>query len=122
MPYLIQKKADGTTIREWDLAGKPLSVGRGENVGAQIDDEAMSRQHFRISPGAAGYVIGDLGSTNGTFVNGLRITTQPLKPNDLIRAGDSHFVFVDGLQTVVRQLEKDDRHLSTFIQGMDKKP
>jgi pSer/pThr/pTyr-binding forkhead associated (FHA) protein len=122
MPYLIQKQPDGTTVREWDLAGKTLTVGRNEAAQPPVDDILMSRLHFWIAPAGQGYQIEDLNSTNGTFVNGVRITTRQLRANDLIRAGDSHFVFVDGLPTVVRQLEQEDRHLSTFIQQMDKQP
>ena len=122
MPYLIQKQPDGTTARQWDLAGKPLTIGRGEDAHIRVDDALMSRSHCRIVPAGLGYAIEDLKSTNGTFVNGVRVTTKNLRPNDLIQTGEAHFVFVDGLQTVVRQLEQEDRHLSTFIQSLDKKP
>lgn len=122
MAYLMQRQRDGTKVREWDLAGKTLSFGRGDTVGVQIDDQGMSREHFRITASGQGYLLEDLASKNGTFVNGARVTSQTLKQNDRIQAGDTLFVFVDGLQTVVRQLEREDRHLSTFIREIDKKP
>jgi len=122
MAYLMQRKRDGSKAQEWDLAGKTLTFGRGDAVAVQIDDTGMSREHFRISAAGQGYLLEDLGSKNGTFVNGARVTSKTLKQNDKIQAGDSLFVFVDGLQTVVRQLEQEDRHLSTFIREIDKKP
>jgi len=57
MPYLIQKQPDGSTVKQWDLLDKPLTVGRGDKVDARIEDDEMSRQHFVISPKSGGYVI-----------------------------------------------------------------
>jgi pSer/pThr/pTyr-binding forkhead associated (FHA) protein len=121
MPYLIQKNANGTVVRQWDVTMKPLSLGRGEQANIQIDDEELSRVHFTILPEGDGFAIQDEKSTNGTYVNGKRITRVTLKPNDRIRAGQTLFSFVDGLSTVIRKLEKEDRHYSTFVKKLTDK-
>jgi two-component system, cell cycle response regulator len=122
MPYLIQKQPDGSTLRQWDLRDKPLTVGRGEKVDAQIDDVNMSRQHFVISPKDNGYVLQDQNSRNGILVNGKRvIETMMLKPNDSIRAGQTLFVFVEGMATVIGKLQDEPKGYSTHIREISKK-
>jgi|SRR5579871_640928 len=120
MPYLIQKQADGSTAKQWDLRDKPLTVGRGDDVHARIDDKEMSRQHFVITPKSGGYAIQDQNSQNGTLVNGRRVTEAMLKPNDNIRAGQTQFVFVEGLATVVEKLQDEPKGYRTYIREISK--
>jgi len=121
MPTLILKKADGSVVRQWDVPSATISVGRGEQADVQIDDNEMSRVHFVIFPKAGSFIIQDKKSTNGTFVNGQQITESPLRPNDKIRAGQSYFSFVEGLSTVIRKLEAEDRSYSTYVQKLSEK-
>lgn len=62
----------------------PQVFGRGVGSDIVLTDKSLSRQHARIRPTASGLVIEDLGSTNGTFVNGQRVTSPTL-----LRAGDT---------------------------------
>lgn len=121
MPYLIQKQADGSAVKQWDLRDKPLTVGRGDQAHARIHDTEMSRQHFVISPKGGGYVIQDQGSQNGTLVNGRRVTEATLQPNDSIRAGQTLFVFVEGLGTVIGKLQKEPKGYGTHLREISKK-
>jgi hypothetical protein len=76
--------------------GSSCVVGRGSEASLRIPDARLSQQHFRISKAAGSHRIEDLGSTNGTLVDG-----QPLEPDQpkelsgpaLLRAGDCVFVF-----------------------------
>jgi pSer/pThr/pTyr-binding forkhead associated (FHA) protein len=121
MPYLIQKQSDGSTVRQWDLRDRPLTVGRGEKVDAQTDDVNMSRQHFVISPKENGYVLQDQNSRNGTLVNGKRVTEMTtLKPNDTIRAGQTLFVFVEGMATVIGKLQDEPKSYGTHLREISK--
>lgn len=73
-------------------------VGRDvEGAGASVDDERMSRVHFRIAfdGRAKSHRLGDARSKNGTFVGGARVDTAVLRPGDVIRAGDTVFVYGD---------------------------
>jgi len=59
-----------------------------------LEDEKVSRKHTSISVVRADkFTVTDLASRNGTFVNGVRATSQDLKHNDLIRIGDTTFRF-----------------------------
>ncbi len=120
MPYLIQKDPNGSTVKQWDLRDKPLTVGRGDQVDACIEDKEMSRQHFVISPKSGGYVLQDLNSRNGTLVNGQRASEKAWMPNDRIQAGQTNFVFVDGLATVIGKLENEPRGYRTYVRGLSK--
>jgi pSer/pThr/pTyr-binding forkhead associated (FHA) protein len=124
MAYLVRKRIDGTVIEEWEVTDKPLIFGRGEQVDVRIVDERMSRQHFVVAPKGDGYVVQDLKSTNGTYVNNDRITEQPLKPNDRIRAGHVVFVFLPekpkGMATIMSEIEAEGKGYKTVIREMSK--
>ena len=120
MAYLIQKQPHGSTVKQWDLLDKPLTVGRADNADTRIEDNEMSRQHFLISPNSGGYVIQDQNSQNGTLINGRRVSETMLKPNDNIRAGQTRFVFVDGLATVIGKLQDEPKGYSTYIREISK--
>ena len=89
--------------------GSGLVVGRGKECEVRIDDGGASRQHARIaSLGEGKYVIQDLGSTNGTFVDGRKIERAELRSGDRIHVGPNiiiSFAIVDAqAEKVVQQL------------------
>ena len=88
---VIGGNASGGTI----VVEDELVIGRhAEGAGRLSEDEEISRQHARISREATGdYAIEDLGSSNGTFVNGLRIQSPRLLAlGDSIEAGATTLV------------------------------
>jgi FHA domain-containing protein len=73
--------------RQLPLSG-PLEIGRQEDLGLPVDDSQVSRRHARISPSGAGAIVEDVGSTNGTYVNGQPIHgPRELGPGDRVRMG-----------------------------------
>jgi DNA-binding NtrC family response regulator/pSer/pThr/pTyr-binding forkhead associated (FHA) protein len=77
------------------LAGS-LTMGRGPAAELQLVDGKVSREHCRIEAGGARPMIVDLGSQNGTFVNGERIDRPtPLAEGDEIAVGDTLFLVAD---------------------------
>lgn len=68
-------------------AGRTLTVGRAAGCDVHLDEELTSRQHARITWEADSPVIEDLGSTNGTFVNGERVQRRRLVLGDRILIG-----------------------------------
>ena len=77
------------------LVEDELLIGRhAEGAGRLGDDDEISRSHARVTVDAGGFcAIEDLGSTNGTFVNGLRISAlQPLTEGDTIEIGSTTLV------------------------------
>jgi FHA domain-containing protein len=80
---------------EFELDSTALTVGRsGENDIAIDDDEFASARHVRIEPRRDGVWVHDLGSTNGTHVNGVRIDRpRKLVTGDVIRVGETELRF-----------------------------
>ena len=79
--------------RLFSLATARTSVGRDASADIQIDDSGLSRKHFEILWDGAKAGIRDLGSTNGTIVDGRAITEAPLQNESQISAGRSVFTF-----------------------------
>jgi pSer/pThr/pTyr-binding forkhead associated (FHA) protein len=73
--------------RQAPLAG-PLEVGRDRAAGMALEDELASRRHVRVSPEEGGALVEDLGSLNGTFVNGEEIHAPTrVRPGDQVLVG-----------------------------------
>jgi hypothetical protein len=69
-------------------------LGRGEQANIRLDDGFASSAHARLVRQGEAIVLEDLGSTNGTFLNGEPMTgPQPLHDGDRVRIGDSEFTF-----------------------------
>lgn len=83
---LIQRRGP-EGARPHDLDGRPLLAGRSPSVDVQIRDRAVSRRHFEVRWEGEAYILEDLRSNNGTFVNGDRVRVARLRDGDLIRAG-----------------------------------
>jgi hypothetical protein len=76
------------------LGEHTTTVGRLPDSTITIEDGNVSREHARIAPGSSGYVVTDLGSTNGTLVNGIRIVgQQQLTDGDIVSFGSTHLRF-----------------------------
>ena len=73
------------------LDAHPLTVGRGRNNDIAIpEDDYASSRHARFEPRRDGVWVEDIGSTNGTFVNGIRLTRdRRLIPGDVVRVGET---------------------------------
>src|SRR5258708_7292164 len=66
-----------------------LAIGRGAQSHTRLVDPAVSRIHCEVQLHGNTAVVTDARSVSGTFVNGTRITTQTLRPGDIIRIGDT---------------------------------
>jgi HD-GYP domain-containing protein (c-di-GMP phosphodiesterase class II) len=77
-------------------AGQTLTVGRGNEVDIQILDAGLSRTHCSLSKEGDVFTITDLGSRNGSHVNGERIQSRKLKDGDLVSIGGIEFQFKCG--------------------------
>ena len=78
------------------LAKRPLACGRDPAAEIQVVDPKVSRRHFLIRFQDGGYVVRELRSKNGVFVNDARIAgEQRLQDGDAIRVGDTGLMFCE---------------------------
>ena len=93
-PVLISHEPEGSP-RSFQLPrSKIFAVGRAPKVNTlQVDDPTVSAQHFRIVPKDGDFFVVDLETTNGTLVNGKRVTVRRLESGDTIHAGTREFEF-----------------------------
>ncbi len=76
--------------RRFPVTG-PLEIGREAAGIALMGDANASRRHASVSPAAGGLQVTDLGSTNGTFVDGQRVPSALARPGSLVRVGSTTF-------------------------------
>ena len=119
MAVIIQT-VDGVIVNRFDIDDSGLSIGRAASNQVQIDDSAVSNNHAEIvidqsDAGERVYLLRDVGSTNGTYLNEQKIKSQPLQHKDIIRVGWNNFVFIDEGQ---RDFEKTDRITKSWIPGV----
>lgn len=83
--------------RRYPLGTETILLGRGEVCDIRIQDSSVSRRHAKVEPTSNGYVVQDLGSTNGTFVNDRNSTNPlPLRDGDYVRVGNCIYRFLTG--------------------------
>ena len=80
---MLMVREGSSPRRQWALQGAAVVIGRGDDCHVIIDDRQASRHHARITQTQDGYVLEDLGSKNGTFLNG-----QPLTVPTVLKDGD----------------------------------
>jgi pSer/pThr/pTyr-binding forkhead associated (FHA) protein len=95
MAVLYQIGNDGSRAGRWEIDAEPIVVGRGGQAKVSIKDDGLSRRHFLIVREGAGYVIKDLNSRNGTWLEGRRVLAERLRDNDRIQAGRTQFLFAE---------------------------
>ena len=84
LPKFVLRGVSGQGFgRSYPLVG-PTVVGRAPECVLRLDESGLSRQHARLVPTAEGMQVEDLGSTNGTFINGKRIQRGFASPGDEI--------------------------------------
>ena len=76
---------------ERTLDSAPVTVGRGAQNDITLDgDDYASARHARIEPRRDGVWVEDVGSTNGTYLNGIKLTrARKLTPGDVVRVGET---------------------------------
>ncbi len=89
--------------REFPLRGARTVLGRADECDLRIPTRDVSRRHCEIEIGSAGAIVRDLGSSNGTYVNGRRVAEAALNPGDRLTVGPVVFVLqIDGRPAEIR--------------------
>ncbi len=84
---------DGYRYELTDISADGIVLGREMNSDIVIEDDRASRAHARLRPSGRGWIVEDLGSTNGTRVNGFRSAAQLLLDGDKVTIGATVFTF-----------------------------
>lgn len=107
----LSQLVDRVVATTFELDQPEIRIGRGSGNDIRIDEISVSGHHAIIESvpnayleGTVDYFITDNNSTNGTFVNELRITTrQRLNSNDLVRIGWNEFRFEDDAENTMEK-------------------
>jgi EAL domain-containing protein (putative c-di-GMP-specific phosphodiesterase class I) len=90
--FLSGQTSEGEAVRHVPIYSFPFRIGRRTDVSLSLIYKTVSGVHAEIVETSQGLVLRDLGSTNGTFVNGVRVDGQlPLAQNDLVQFADVPF-------------------------------
>jgi pSer/pThr/pTyr-binding forkhead associated (FHA) protein len=96
MPHLVVVTADRNIGAKYYLVDD-IHIGRSASSHIVIDDTYASQQHARVFDTGGSFHVEDLGSTNGTYVNGRKISYPlELRPGDRIKIGKTVFEFRPG--------------------------
>ena len=117
---MIIQTVEGVVTNKFEIGQPALSFGRTTDNQVQIDDLAVSNEHAQIicennEKGGTRYFLEDLGSTNGSFVNEVKIEKQQLHHKDTIRIGWNIFTFIDENEV---DLEKTSEIKKSWIPGV----
>ena len=85
---------DGSVLKEFALDKERITIGRKPNNDIQLDDATVSGQHAAVLMLQHGYVE-DLNSTNGTYLNGKRVSKRMLSTGDVIKIGQHEFKYME---------------------------
>ncbi|MFO0951703.1 MAG: ATP-binding protein [Isosphaeraceae bacterium] len=91
--FVIQGADQG---KRFELGAGPTALGRENSNPIRLHDTEVSRRHAEVRRVEDGYRIVDLGSANGTFVNGQPVDTAPLRSGDRVQLGQSVMLFSEG--------------------------
>ena len=83
----LELKFKDKILKNIETEKPEITIGRSPNTDIQIDNLAVSKQHARLIKQKDQYVVEDLASTNGTFLNDEKVTRAILKHNDIVTVG-----------------------------------
>ncbi len=102
----LVRLAGGAKGTEYVIDREQVTLGRGPGVDLAFDDSAMSCQHAALEFRSGGFQVRDLGSTNGTLLNGDAVQVGELKHGDRFQLGEHLFQIV---------IEERDSGCSTYV-------
>lgn len=117
-PSWLEHDPPNGPTQKTPLVSFPFTIGRNETADLQIDSSQVSREHAVITRQGRKFRVRDLGSTNGTFLNGQKIEEAMLCDGDLLVVADVEFTFFCGAggarrQTATAVIEPEQDALAT---------
>lgn len=101
MPKFALRAVSGTLFGRSFPLQSILSIGRAEDAGLRIPLDSISRQHARLTPAGNEVLVEDLGSANGTWINGKRVTRASASHGDEISFDKERFQLLEPGKPVV---------------------
>lgn len=92
-PHLLRQVAGPGAPREKRLVSERVVVGRAADADITVDSKKVSRHHAAIERTAEGFTCRDLDSSNGTWVERVRVASASLRDGDTIQLGDAVFEY-----------------------------
>jgi hypothetical protein len=105
MAKLVASRA-GAALGSWFIERERVVIGRAEGAGIRLEDQAVSKQHAAIEMSGNDHILQDLGSANGTFVNGTRVTRHLMRHGDVVEILDFQLRYVDHKSVVGNEGER----------------
>jgi serine/threonine protein kinase len=94
-PHLLFGEPDQTELSYFLVASEQVSIGNAFDNNIVLEREGVSRYHARVIDSEDGFMLMDLNSSNGTYLNGERLLrARPLKPRDRFQIGKTVFTFI----------------------------
>lgn len=100
--------------QEWEVEDAVISIGRDPLCTVVLDDPKVSRIHCEIVRSDGQYILMDRNSTNGSYVNGLKVAKQALSPGDSVQLGSTDFS-VEPTNTLDEVRWEDEKHPSITL-------
>lgn len=123
VPRLVAAQPELVSPRQLSLGAAPCLIGRREGCDLVVHHPLASRIHARVEPSGARYLLIDMGSVNGTYVNGARLTgAHQLSNHDQIGLGAAtpllSFLDPDSTQLSGGVLSYDERTMRFVVGGI----
>jgi len=94
-PWLEYFPPHSSNLERFSLVQLPMIIGRSDTADFTVDSTRVSREHAMIERRGRALVLRDLGSTNGTFVNGSQVDQVELQAGDMFSVADMEFTFYE---------------------------
>lgn len=100
--FTVHATFNGRPLKKWNLDRPRFNIGRAPENEIQLDAHVVSRRHAVLEQEGADWIVRDLGTANGTWVNGARIDgSHTLRLNDIIQVGAFALRFSDDQQSQI---------------------
>ncbi|MCI1709288.1 MAG: FHA domain-containing protein [Chiayiivirga sp.] len=94
VPKFVLRGVSGAAFGKTYPVPGPVVIGRQQDCDISIPSEEISRRHAQVKPSADGLLVEDLGSANGTFINGKRVQAGLMRPGEELRLDAIRFLLV----------------------------
>lgn len=94
VPRFVLRGVSGAAFGKTYPVPGPVVIGRQQDCDISVASEEISRRHAQVKPTADGLMVEDLGSANGTFINGKRVQTGLMRPGEELRLDTIRFLLV----------------------------